>query len=92
MLEDIYNSHESSLRRLARSVSRHAAEADDLVQETFLRALSHEALLQTLSSSQKTQSSALTNSVCRFLHSAGMRGNRCWDIPGGSCWSMATTD
>lgn len=53
MLEDIYDFHEGSLRRLARSVSRNAAEADDLMQETFLRALSHSDLLQTLSPLQQ---------------------------------------
>jgi len=41
LIEDLYNKHKAELTRFARAVSRDEKEAEDLLQETFLRALAH---------------------------------------------------
>ncbi len=48
-VDDIYDEFESRLRRFAMSLSHDADVADDLVQETFIRALPHIHTLDGLS-------------------------------------------
>ena len=48
-VDDIYDEFESRLRRFAMSLSHDADTADDLVQETFIRALAHIRMLDGLS-------------------------------------------
>lgn len=48
-VDDIYDEFESRLRRFAMSLSHDADVADDLVQETFIRALPHIHMLDGLS-------------------------------------------
>jgi len=52
VLADLYDEHENRLQRFARQLTRDSLEADDLVQETFIRAMSHLALLEQLESHQ----------------------------------------
>ncbi|MBP1994124.1 RNA polymerase sigma factor [Paenibacillus eucommiae] len=48
MIEDMYNLHKAELERFARSIAGNEKEAEDLLQETFLRAIHHWNMLQTL--------------------------------------------
>lgn len=47
-LTDLYETYETPLRRFANGLTRNGPDADDLVQETFVRAMGHSALLETL--------------------------------------------
>lgn len=47
-LNTIFYQHSTLLKRVARSVTRDASEAEDVVQETFLRALRHHNKLAEL--------------------------------------------
>ncbi len=48
LFEEIYERHRASVERFALSLTRDAARAEDLVQETFVRALGHLPLLATM--------------------------------------------
>lgn len=48
MIEELFDAHGAGLKRFALSLTREGDEADDLVQETFLRALAHVELLRML--------------------------------------------
>lgn len=48
MIEDLYHLHKAELERFARSIAGNEKEAEDLLQETFLRAMTHWAVLQRL--------------------------------------------
>ena len=48
MIEELYEIHGGALRRFAFSMTRDDGEAEDLVQETFVRALSNSELLKIL--------------------------------------------
>jgi RNA polymerase sigma-70 factor, ECF subfamily len=48
MIEELYDTHAAGLRRFALSLTRESDEAEDLVQETFVRALAHNELLRIL--------------------------------------------
>jgi RNA polymerase sigma-70 factor, ECF subfamily len=48
MIEELYDMHAGSLRRFALSMTRDDGEAEDLVHETFFRALSNMELLKIL--------------------------------------------
>ena len=64
--DDLYAEYASGLRRYAISLTHDADQADDLVQETFIRAAGHLELLIGLNSYQRR---AWLNRVCknRFL-------------------------
>ena len=50
---DLYQEFENRLRRYAISLTRDSSRADDLVQETFIRAMAHLELLQRLNRYQR---------------------------------------
>lgn len=52
-IEAIYDTFGDDLMRFARSLARHEAEAHDLVQETYLKALNHQNLIENLSAYQQ---------------------------------------
>jgi RNA polymerase sigma-70 factor (ECF subfamily) len=52
-IDELYQAFESGLRRYAGSLARDSDKANDLVQETFLRALAHLALLGQLNPYQR---------------------------------------
>ena len=52
-LDDLYDAFEPGLRRYARSLAGDADDADDLVQETFVRSLGHLPLLEQLDTPQR---------------------------------------
>jgi len=52
-LADLYEEYEKMLRRYALSLTRDKDRADDLVQETFIRAMSHLQLLGILTPPQR---------------------------------------
>jgi RNA polymerase sigma-70 factor (ECF subfamily) len=47
-IQELYDVYEAHLLRFARSLTRDTDDAEDLVQETFLKAISNMVLLQTL--------------------------------------------
>lgn len=47
-LADLYDDYENKLQRFAMQLTRDSLEVDDLVQETFMRAMSHLTLLEQL--------------------------------------------
>lgn len=51
-LADLYDDYENKLHRFAMQLTRDALEADDLVQETFIRAMPHLELLKQLDAHQ----------------------------------------
>ena len=53
MLTDLYEAYESMLHRYAISLIKDEDRADDLVQETFIRAMGHLELLGLLKSHQR---------------------------------------
>jgi RNA polymerase sigma-70 factor (ECF subfamily) len=52
-LADLYEQYEAPLQRYAQRLTTDWDEAEDLVQETFMRAMSHLALLQSLNAQQQ---------------------------------------
>ncbi len=52
-LADLYGAFEARLRRYATSLVRDPDRADDLVQETFIRAMAHLPLLEQLNRHQR---------------------------------------
>ena len=52
-IDDLYEEHEESLQRQAFGLVRDTAAAEDLVQETFVRALGHALLLAQLNRHQR---------------------------------------
>lgn len=52
-IEQLYRTFEHDLERFARSLARHEAEAYDLVQDTFSKAMSHMKLLDHLTKPQQ---------------------------------------
>jgi RNA polymerase sigma-70 factor (ECF subfamily) len=52
-LTDLYEEYETKLHRYARRLTRDSDRADDLVQETFIRAMGHLELLGLLKSYQR---------------------------------------
>jgi len=48
MIENLYDLHKGELERFAKSIARNEKEAEDLLQETFLRAMAHSVTLQRL--------------------------------------------
>jgi len=52
-IADLYQEFEGKLRRYAMGLAQNADRADDLVQETFIRAWSHLALLELLNPYQR---------------------------------------
>ena len=52
-LADLYDAFEGNLRRYALRLVRDVDQADDLVQETFLRAMAHLELLDQLNAYQR---------------------------------------
>lgn len=52
-LADLYNEYEALLHRFAQSLTHDSFRADDLVQETFMRAMGHMALLEMLNPHQQ---------------------------------------
>lgn len=52
-LDELYQAFENGLRRYAASLARDADKANDLVQDTFLRAMAHLSLLGQLNSFQR---------------------------------------
>ena len=52
-IDGLYEEHEESLRRQAFRLTRDADAAEDLVQETFVRALGHRLLLAQLNRHQR---------------------------------------
>ncbi|WP_221565059.1 RNA polymerase sigma factor [Alkalihalobacillus sp. TS-13] len=53
LIEELYNKHQKELIRFSRSIARDEKEAEDLLQETFLRSLGHMEKLEGLSSYQQ---------------------------------------
>jgi RNA polymerase sigma-70 factor (ECF subfamily) len=53
LLAELYEAYREPLRRYALRLARDAGRAEDLVQETFLRALPHGALLDGLATHQR---------------------------------------
>jgi RNA polymerase sigma-70 factor (ECF subfamily) len=51
-ISDLYTLFQNSLHRAAQRLTRDPDEADDLVQDTFVRALGHLALLELLNETQ----------------------------------------
>ena len=47
-LEDLYQQYEAELRRYAARLTRDPDQADDLVQDTYLRVVKHLPLLELL--------------------------------------------
>jgi RNA polymerase sigma-70 factor, ECF subfamily len=68
--EDLYAEYASRLRGYALSLTRDADQADDLVQETFIRASGHMELLAQLNGYQRR---AWLNRVCKNLFLDEMR-------------------
>ena len=64
LVENLYENHSEELERFARSIARDEKEAEDLVQDTFLKALTH---LHTLSSLSDPQQRAWLFKVLRNL-------------------------
>jgi len=52
-IADLFQTHEAGLRRYAHSLAHDADRADDLVQETLIRALANLGLLQGLNAPQR---------------------------------------
>lgn len=52
-LDELYEEHESRLRRFARSLAHDTQQADELVQDTFLRAMGSLDLLGVLNPQQR---------------------------------------
>ena len=52
-IAELYEDHAASLRRFAFSLSHDGDQADDLVSETFLQAMSYLQLMETLASHQR---------------------------------------
>jgi RNA polymerase sigma-70 factor (ECF subfamily) len=52
-ITDLYQEFERPLRRYAMSLARDSSRADDLVQETFIRAMAYLELLQRLNRHQR---------------------------------------
>jgi RNA polymerase sigma-70 factor (ECF subfamily) len=52
-ISDLYDEYESKLQRYAVNLARDADGADDLVQETFIRAMGHLSLLERLNPYQR---------------------------------------
>jgi RNA polymerase sigma-70 factor (ECF subfamily) len=52
-LADLYEEYEAALHRYAQQLGRDADRADDLVQETFIRAIGHLELLKLLKPYQR---------------------------------------
>ena len=50
---ELYDDYEAMLRRYAMSLSRDSHRADDIVQETFIRAMTNMFLLENLASYQR---------------------------------------
>ncbi|MFD1676977.1 RNA polymerase sigma factor [Alicyclobacillus fodiniaquatilis] len=53
LIEDLYYKHGAELKRFAKAIARNEREAEDLLQETFLRALSHTTQLASLPESKR---------------------------------------
>ena len=53
LIEELYQEYYDMLWKFARTLAKHEAEADELVQETFLRAVKNSSLLATLPSYKK---------------------------------------
>ncbi|MBT3603595.1 MAG: RNA polymerase sigma factor [Candidatus Latescibacteria bacterium] len=51
-LADLYDDYENKLHRFAMQLTRDALDSDDLVQETFIRAMPHLELLKQLDTHQ----------------------------------------
>lgn len=64
LVENLYEKHSEELERFARSIARDEKEAEDLVQDTFLKALTH---LHTLNSISNPQQRAWLFKVLRNL-------------------------
>lgn len=65
LIDSLYETHEKELFRFARSLARKEEEAEDLVQETFLKALVH---LYTLANLPSYQQRAWLFKVLRNLY------------------------
>lgn len=53
LVENLYEKHHEELERFARSIAGNEKEAEDLVQDTFMKALTHLHTLNTLSDPQQ---------------------------------------
>ncbi|PLX19303.1 MAG: hypothetical protein C0601_02300 [Candidatus Muiribacterium halophilum] len=53
LIEELYQEYYDMLWKFARTLAKHEAEADEIVQETFLRAVKNSSLLATLPSYKK---------------------------------------
>ncbi|WP_274654551.1 RNA polymerase sigma factor [Paenibacillus humicola] len=73
MIEELYNLHKAELERFARSIAGNEKTAEDLLQETFLRAMTHWATLQRLADHSRR---AWLFKVMRNLHLDLLRRDR----------------
>jgi len=53
LVENLYEKHSEELERFARSMASNEKEAEDLIQDTFLKALTHLHTLDKLSAPQQ---------------------------------------
>ncbi|HEU5138462.1 MAG TPA: RNA polymerase sigma factor, partial [Bacillales bacterium] len=77
LVEDLYEKHSEELARFARSMANHEKEAEDLLQETFLKALTH---LHKLSGLPDSAQRAWLFKVLRNLHYDRYRKQR-FEVP-----------
>jgi RNA polymerase sigma-70 factor (ECF subfamily) len=77
LVEDLYEKHSEELARFARSIASNEKEAEDLLQDTFLKALTH---LHSLSSLSDYQQRAWLFKVLRNLRYDRFRKQR-FEVP-----------
>lgn len=77
LVENLYEKHNEELARFARSIAKDEQESEDLLQETFLRALTH---LHTLSELPHYQQRAWLFKVLRNLRYDRYRKQR-FEVP-----------
>ncbi len=74
LIEELYEKHKTELNRFANSIACNEKEAEDILQETFVRSLGNEEKLERLSSYQ--QRAWLYKVLRNVLYDMRRRGRR----------------